>query len=168
MVDGRWLVLPRHTQPEKDVHAMLDHLQLALPSQPPSRVKATPGRACHPALAVVKTFAQPSPGFNYLDCGIPANCERSASLRSKDATRFWTGVRDALMEHWRKDHPQNQPQGRLFIAYQRLRMTISPTRASSTNTNFNRLTNLDISEHKKSPGNPQGPPRQAHHPALWG
>jgi transposase len=41
MADGRWLVLPRHTQPEKDVQAMLDHLHLALPSQPPPRVKAS-------------------------------------------------------------------------------------------------------------------------------
>jgi transposase len=41
MLDGRWLVLPRHTQPEKDVQAMLDHLHLTLPSQPPPRVKAS-------------------------------------------------------------------------------------------------------------------------------
>ncbi|HEX2666438.1 MAG TPA: IS1634 family transposase [Candidatus Acidoferrum sp.] len=41
MVDGRWLVLPRHTQPDKDVQAVLDHLQLALPSQPPPRVKGS-------------------------------------------------------------------------------------------------------------------------------
>ena len=41
MLDGRWLVLPRHTQPEKDVQAMLDHLQLTLPSQPPPRIKAS-------------------------------------------------------------------------------------------------------------------------------
>ena len=41
MVDGRWLVLPRHTQPQKDVQAMLDHLHLALPSQPPPRVTAS-------------------------------------------------------------------------------------------------------------------------------
>jgi transposase len=41
MVDGRWLVLPRHTQPEKDVQAMLDHLHLSLPSQPPPRVKGS-------------------------------------------------------------------------------------------------------------------------------
>src|SRR5713101_6267366 len=40
-LDGRWLVLPRHTQPEKDVQAMLDHLHLTLPSQPPPRVKAS-------------------------------------------------------------------------------------------------------------------------------
>jgi hypothetical protein len=35
MVDGRWLVWPRHTQ------AVLDHLRLALPSQPPPRVKGS-------------------------------------------------------------------------------------------------------------------------------
>ena len=41
MLDGRWLVLPRHTQPEKDVQAVLDHIQLTLPSQPPPRIKAS-------------------------------------------------------------------------------------------------------------------------------
>lgn len=41
MLDGRWLVLPRHTQPEEDVRAMLDHLHMALPSQPPPRIKAS-------------------------------------------------------------------------------------------------------------------------------
>jgi len=41
IVDGRWLVLPRHTQPEKDVQAMLDHLRLTLPSQPPPRITAS-------------------------------------------------------------------------------------------------------------------------------
>src|SRR6266849_3398516 len=41
MLDGRWLVLPRHTQPEKDVQAMLDHLHMTLPSQPPPRIKAS-------------------------------------------------------------------------------------------------------------------------------
>jgi hypothetical protein len=40
-LDGRWLVLPRHTQPEKDVEAMLDHLHISLPSQPPPRIKAS-------------------------------------------------------------------------------------------------------------------------------
>ena len=39
-VDGRWLVLPRHTQPEKDRQAVLDQLRLELPSQPPPRIKA--------------------------------------------------------------------------------------------------------------------------------
>ena len=40
MIDGRWLMLPRHTQPEKDVQAMLNQLQITLPSQPPPRIKA--------------------------------------------------------------------------------------------------------------------------------
>jgi len=40
MLDGRSLILPRHTQPEKDVQAMLDHIQITLPSQPPPRIKA--------------------------------------------------------------------------------------------------------------------------------
>jgi hypothetical protein len=44
-LDGRWLVLPRHTQPEKDVQAMLDHLHISLPSQPPPRIKASQPRA---------------------------------------------------------------------------------------------------------------------------
>src|SRR6516164_7422623 len=39
MVDGRWLVLPRHTEPEKDVQAMLEHLHMSLPSQPPPQSK---------------------------------------------------------------------------------------------------------------------------------
>jgi hypothetical protein len=41
MLDGRWLVLPRHTQPEKDVQAVLDQLGITLPSQPPPRIKAS-------------------------------------------------------------------------------------------------------------------------------
>ena len=40
-LDGRWLVLPRHTQPENDVQAILDHIQITLPSQPPPRIKAS-------------------------------------------------------------------------------------------------------------------------------
>jgi hypothetical protein len=54
MLDGRWLVLPRHTQPEKDVQAVLDQLRFTLPSQPPPRIKA-------PELAPLTTAAQPSP-----------------------------------------------------------------------------------------------------------
>jgi len=40
MLDGRWLVLPRHTQPEKDVQALLDQVRITLPSQPPPRIKS--------------------------------------------------------------------------------------------------------------------------------
>lgn len=39
MVDGRWLVMPRHTQPEKDVQALLNQIRITLPSQPPPRIK---------------------------------------------------------------------------------------------------------------------------------
>ena len=41
MVDGRWLVLPRDTQPEKDVQALLNQIRITLPSQPPPRIKAS-------------------------------------------------------------------------------------------------------------------------------
>jgi len=52
MADGRWLVMPRHTQPEKDVQVVLDHLHMALPSQPPPRITASqvPPRAPDPAV----------------------------------------------------------------------------------------------------------------------
>jgi transposase len=40
MVDGRWLVMPRHTQPEPDVQALLNQIRITLPSQPPPRIKA--------------------------------------------------------------------------------------------------------------------------------
>ena len=38
--DGRWLVLPRYTQPAKDLQVLLEKLQLALPAQPPPRITA--------------------------------------------------------------------------------------------------------------------------------
>jgi len=41
MLDGRWLMLPRHTQPEKDVQVVLNQMRIALPSQPPPRIKAS-------------------------------------------------------------------------------------------------------------------------------
>jgi transposase len=40
IVDGRWLMLPRHTQPDRGVKVMLDQIGLALPSQPPPRIKS--------------------------------------------------------------------------------------------------------------------------------
>ena len=54
-LDGRWLVLPRHTQPEKDVQALLDQIHLTLPSQPPPRIKA--------AHAALRTTALPQPSL---------------------------------------------------------------------------------------------------------
>jgi transposase len=41
-LDGRWLILPRYTQPAKDLQMLLDKLHLALPSQPPPRITAAP------------------------------------------------------------------------------------------------------------------------------
>jgi transposase len=41
MVDGRWLVMPRHTQPEPDVQALLNQIRITLPPQPPPRIKAS-------------------------------------------------------------------------------------------------------------------------------
>ena len=38
--DGRWLVMPRYTQPEPDQQLLLHRLQLCLPPQPPPRLKA--------------------------------------------------------------------------------------------------------------------------------
>jgi transposase len=40
-VDGRWLVLPRHTQPEKDVQVVMNQIRITLPSQPRPRIKAS-------------------------------------------------------------------------------------------------------------------------------
>jgi hypothetical protein len=36
--DGRWLVMPRHTQPEPEQQIILDLLALSLPAQPPPRI----------------------------------------------------------------------------------------------------------------------------------
>src|ERR1700688_1601307 len=41
MMDGRWLVLPRHTQPEPDVQALLEKIRITLPPQPPPRIKSS-------------------------------------------------------------------------------------------------------------------------------
>jgi hypothetical protein len=37
--DGRWLVMPRYTQPEPDQQLLLHRLKLCLPQQPPPRLK---------------------------------------------------------------------------------------------------------------------------------
>ena len=38
--DGRYLVLPRYTQPDRDQQLLLHHLQLKLPAQPPPRISS--------------------------------------------------------------------------------------------------------------------------------
>lgn len=40
--DGRWLILPRYTQPETDTRMLLAKLQLDLPTQPPPRITTNP------------------------------------------------------------------------------------------------------------------------------
>ena len=49
MLDGRHLVLPRHTPPAPDVQALLEQVRLTLPPQPPPRIKSSqlPGLATH-------------------------------------------------------------------------------------------------------------------------
>ena len=53
--DGRWLVLPRYTQPAKDLLLLLEKIKLALPSQPPPRITAPalPPTAAIPAQPVL-------------------------------------------------------------------------------------------------------------------
>ena len=47
--DDRWLILPRYTQPAKDLQALMQQIQLTLPSQPPPRITAVALPATQPA-----------------------------------------------------------------------------------------------------------------------
>ena len=47
--DGRWLILPRYTQPDRDLQLLLHHMQLELPSQPPPRITTAALPATAPA-----------------------------------------------------------------------------------------------------------------------
>jgi hypothetical protein len=38
--EGRWLVMPRYTQPEPEQQLLLDRLKLSLPPQPPPKLRA--------------------------------------------------------------------------------------------------------------------------------
>ena len=38
--DGRYLVLPRYTQPEKELQLLLKKLELTLPDQPPPKIRS--------------------------------------------------------------------------------------------------------------------------------
>ena len=48
--DNRWLVLPRYTQPSKEVQILLDQMRLELPVQPPPRIKGQVIAAAMPLL----------------------------------------------------------------------------------------------------------------------
>ena len=39
--DGRHVILPRHTHPEKELQVLLDQMKLTLPEQPPPRISAS-------------------------------------------------------------------------------------------------------------------------------
>jgi transposase len=55
--DGRWLVMPRYTQPEAEQAILLHKLQLRLPQQPPPRIKIQhPSQSVEALQAVVPTF----------------------------------------------------------------------------------------------------------------
>jgi transposase len=38
--DGRWLIMPRHTEPEPEQRMLLEKLRLELPAQPPPRIRS--------------------------------------------------------------------------------------------------------------------------------
>jgi len=55
--DGRWLVMPRYTQPEAEQAILLQKLQLRLPQQPPPRIKLHhPTQSAETLQSVVPTF----------------------------------------------------------------------------------------------------------------
>ena len=55
--DGRWLVMPRYTQPEAEQEILLHRLQLRPPEQPPPRIKVHhPSLSVESLQAVVPTF----------------------------------------------------------------------------------------------------------------
>jgi hypothetical protein len=46
--DGRWLIMPRYTQPDPEQMLLLHQLHLALPAQPPPRIKLAETVTDHP------------------------------------------------------------------------------------------------------------------------
>ena len=52
--DGRWLILPRYTQPSSELQILLGKLALSLPKQPPPRIRTpispTPNTISAPVL----------------------------------------------------------------------------------------------------------------------
>ena len=51
--DQRWLILPRYTQPSNELQILMDKLRLALPAQPPPRIKTPIPRPAEPQTAPV-------------------------------------------------------------------------------------------------------------------
>ena len=54
-LDGRWPVLPRYTQPSKELDLVLQNLNLPLPSQLPPRISGStfPSETASPAQPVL-------------------------------------------------------------------------------------------------------------------
>jgi hypothetical protein len=50
--DGRHLILPRYTQPDRDQLLLLQRLKLTLPPQPPPRITTTAENPNPPAAAL--------------------------------------------------------------------------------------------------------------------
>ena len=60
--DGRWLVMPRSTQPEPEQEILLHELKLPLPAQPPPRITAR--EECNPKEAL-RLWCRPFAGLRY-------------------------------------------------------------------------------------------------------
>jgi len=65
LLDGRWLVLPRHTQPEADVQALMEQIRITLPPQPPPRIKSS---QLQPVLSQQQSRSR-FPDRGYHSCG---------------------------------------------------------------------------------------------------
>lgn len=78
--DGRYLIMPRYTQPEPDQAILLHKLQLSLPAQPPPRIKAKSSEFPSQASAtdVVPTFPRLSLKTKDLTVGVILYCESQA------------------------------------------------------------------------------------------
>ena len=50
--DNRWLILPRYTQPDRDLQLLLEKLRIVLPVQPPPRITAPPSVSLRPSAAL--------------------------------------------------------------------------------------------------------------------
>ncbi len=65
--DGRHIVLPRTTQPDRDRQILPQRLKLTLPPQPPPRITARAAQSSRPSHpSVVPTFEPRFKGFQHL------------------------------------------------------------------------------------------------------
>ena len=76
--DGRHVILPRYTQPEKELRVLLDQMKLTLPEQPPPRISAADNLI--QCLPVVQTFRIDDFISNHLRLHTPPNSGSRANL----------------------------------------------------------------------------------------